>query len=129
MIPAEDANPPLRWILKPYTCHNNLTAEELIFNTTLSQYRCIVERGLGMLKTCWRGLHKMLEQNIENILMVTIVCCISHNTFQDPNEKLSDEDLKFSENIIAELQAERSTKRGLKWNSNVCNDFYQQWHI
>lgn len=123
MILADGAYPPLRWILKPYARHRNLTPEEVNFNTTLSQARSAVERAFGLLKTRWRCLYKKLEQNLENIPMVIIACCVLHNICQDRNyEVLDDEDRAFLEAVIAEEQDERNRNR----NQNFCDNFNQQ---
>ena len=66
-IIGDGAFQPVRWIMKPYARHRNLTPEERHFNRKLSKTRSLVERAFGLLKTRWRCLLKMLEHEVKNI--------------------------------------------------------------
>ena len=124
IVLADGAYPQLRWIMKPYARNRNLTPQEVNFNTVLSQSRSVVERGFGLLKTRWRCLYKMLEQNLENVPFVILACCVLHNICQDKNEELSDEDRQFLDQVIQQERRNRNRKR--QNNAVLCNDFNEQ---
>ena len=121
LILAHAAYPFLRWLLKPFTRHRNLTVPERDFNKVLSQARSTVQRDFGLLKTRWKCLLKKNEHELRNIPIISVACCVLHNTYQNKGEELEDEENNFLENLIAN---QRKQNRG-----SVCNEDNQQGDI
>ena len=125
---GDGAYRPVRWILKPYTRHNNLTRAQRHFNSHVCKARALVERAFGILKVRWRCLYKMMEQNIENVPSIIIACCVLHNICQERNERLRDEDLQLLEQIIVAERAVRQQQQRQQ-RRNICNNSDQQRFI
>ena len=112
-------------MLKPYKRNRILSPSEIRFNTILSQSRSIVERAFGLVKTRWRCLYKMLEQNVENVSNVIIACFVLHNICQDQEETLDDNDMDFLNRVIEDERRQRNRRRRRQVFYH-CDDFNQQ---
>ena len=127
MILGDSAYPPLRWLLKPFTRHRNLTRAEKHFNRTVSSARSTVERAFGILKMRWRCLYKTLEADVEHIGIIIIACCVLHNICQD-REVLDQVEELLLEQILANERAFNLAARNRRQN-NMCNNFDVQRQI
>jgi len=65
-----------------------------------------------------------LEQNVENVPNIIIVCCVLHNICQDKKERLRVEDQEFLEQVIIQERAANQNN-----NNIVSNEFNQQCFI
>ena len=110
LILADSAYPLKDWLIKPYIFSPNLTRSEKLFSRCLSASRSAVERGFGLLKTRWRCLLKLLDQEIENISNVIIACFILHIVCQISRVQY-DEDDGLLENIIQQERESRLRRR------------------
>lgn len=122
LLLADGAYPPLRWLLKPYPHHHNLTREERNFNKRLSASRSSVERAFGLLKVRWRCLLKPLEHLLENIPDVIIACCVLHNICQDNGEEIHRNDRDLLRIIV-------NNEGRVANQEQICDDFDGQRNL
>ena len=127
MILGDSAYPPFRWLLKPFTRHRNLTAEEKHFNRTVSSARSMVERAFGLLKMRWRCLYKTLEADVEHVATIIIACCVLHNICQE-REVLDQAEEFLLRAILANERAFNQAARN-RGGNNFCNNFDVQRQI
>ena len=84
--------PLLPWFTKPHNFGPALTGSEKLFNKKLCSGRVTVERAFGILKAHWKCLLKRLDNHIENVSAVVIVCCVLHKICQINKDDHLDQD-------------------------------------
>lgn len=79
-IIGDAAYPLMEWLVTPFRNVGNLSNQQILFNTTLSRRRQVVERAFGMLKQRFRRLKLGIEmRDISEINNLILACCILHN--------------------------------------------------
>lgn len=87
-ILADKAYPALKWCITPYMNRGNLTRQQEIFNTRVSQTRQTIERAFALLFGRFRRL-KYLDMNRVDLIPKTILaCCVLHNICLDFSDDL-----------------------------------------
>ncbi|XP_069752116.1 uncharacterized protein [Narcine bancroftii] len=82
-VPAHlvgDAAYPLRtWLMKGFTQHRVLDANQWKFNKALNSARIVLEHAFGRLKGRWRCLSKRFDVATAFVPDVVFACCMLHN--------------------------------------------------
>ena len=116
LIIGDGAYPNTSWMVKPYPHNIILDHSQRKFNRTLSSTRSLVERSFGLLKARFQCLLKRLDNELENITMVIICCCVPRNICQMTGEELLDEE------ILDQIIADMRNQRDHCGNQNVVGD-------
>ena len=88
---------PRRWLVPPYKDTGNLTQNQHKYNHLLSSTRMVVENAFGLLKTRFRRIMHFTEHlKIEQVINITIACCVLHNLCEDQQDYW-DLDINYSE--------------------------------
>ena len=66
------------WLIKPFPKGTN-DPQEIEFNKELSSAHVKVECAIGVIKSCWRILHKRLDSKINFVNKIVIACVVLHN--------------------------------------------------
>lgn len=66
-------------LMKPYPDRPGMLRSHGLFNYRLSRCRSTVERYFGLLKNCFRCLHKKMEYKLHNIINIIKAATILHN--------------------------------------------------
>ena len=107
---GDGPSPLLPWLTKPHNFGPALTGSEKLFNNKLCSGRVTVERTFGILKAHWKCLLKRLDNNIENVSAVVIVCCVLHKICQINKDDHLDQDGMF-EAILPNKRERRDRRR------------------
>ena len=92
MIIGDGAYSSSTWLLQPYSNNGALTRPHIIYNTSLSSARSVVERAFGLLKARWRCLLKRLDSRTTNIVEVIMTFCALHNICEENGDEMEDDD-------------------------------------
>ena len=79
LLLGDGAYPSKKCLVKPYPSNICLTDAQNKFNKSLSIARVIVEKRFGLLKVCWRCLLKRLDNDVEYVTNVILLCFVLHN--------------------------------------------------
>ncbi|XP_034542281.1 protein ANTAGONIST OF LIKE HETEROCHROMATIN PROTEIN 1-like isoform X2 [Notolabrus celidotus] len=75
-----DESFPLKpWLMKGYSQHHQLSAEQRRFTYTLTSARSVVDTAFTRLKGRWRCLLKKREIDVSMMPRVVAACCVLHN--------------------------------------------------
>lgn len=78
VIIADDAFAMKKYLLKPYSFHNQ-TLEERVFNYRLSRARRIVENAFGIASARFRSLRRIFELEPKKVSIIVSAICVLHN--------------------------------------------------
>ena len=82
---------------------SNLTPEKEHFNYRLSFTRIQIERAFGRLKGRWRCLLKVLECELDKVVLHATTACILHNMCEERKECYLEEWNRLGEDEIGDL--------------------------
>ena len=92
MLVGDSAYPLRHWLVKPFQDRGNLTREDKKFNKKLCGLRASVEQTLGILKSRWRILRKLIEQRLDNVNRTITAACVLHNFCIDLADNFDNDD-------------------------------------
>ncbi|XP_051907345.1 uncharacterized protein LOC127591319 isoform X6 [Hippocampus zosterae] len=75
--------PAQEWLMTPFRDTEDLTPEQVAYNSRLNRARSVLEAALGRLKGRWRCLTKKLDCKVELAREMAIACCVLHNICEE----------------------------------------------
>ena len=117
---GDAAYPVRKWLMTPFRDTGNLTAQQNLFNRSLSSKRQCIERAFGLLKGRFRRLKHINIKSLEETNELVLATCVLHNICIDEHD-LVDIGVEEVDDHISPVFMEENEREGFVKRSAICN--------